>query len=375
MSRLRRSATDDPICKSARNADAVIALSLIVLLNLALAPFAASAVAQEAAEAVGSLFQDDGILKVRIEAPLSTLIRERSDTEYLDGTFAYADTSGEEVALDLKLRARGMYRRQRDTCDLPPIRLNFRKSQVKGTAFAGQDKLKLVTHCEQGRDRYEQYVLKEYLAYRILNAVTDSSFRARLMRVDYVDTDRNGEVDTRYAFVIEDDELLAERIGATVLKVPRIQYSQVDKEHGALVAVFEYLIGNTDFSMVVGAKDDDCCHNVVLFAKDTDGYLPIPYDFDFSGLVNATYAKPNPKLPIKRVTRRLYRGMCEHNEYVDAALARFRDNESTIKEMVTSLEGLDGKMRETALEFIDRFYEDTATAKSVDRYLIRKCLS
>ena len=348
----------------------------ILLLALAFALVPAPALAQDAGEAVRwPLFQNQDTLRVRIEAPLSTLMNERSDTEYLDGTFAYTDAAGQEVKLDLKLRTRGRYRRQATTCDLPPIRLNFPKKQVEGTEFAGQDKLKLVTHCQENRDRYEQYVLKEYLAYRILNTVTDSSFRARLLSIDYVDTDRKNEVDTRYGFVIEDDELLAERIGMTVLKVPNIRYGQVDEAQGALVAVFQYLIGNTDFSMYAGAKDDDCCHNIVLFVKETKGYLPIPYDFDFSGLVNATYAEPNPKLPIKKVTRRLYRGMCEHNAHVDAALATFREKEAAIRELVTSMEALDEGMRKEALKFIDRFYKDTATPESVDRSLIRRCLS
>jgi hypothetical protein len=352
------------------------AIRPILWLVLALALPQPPAVADEAGEAGDwPLFRNQDTLQVRIEAPLSTLMRERSDTEYLEGTLAYTDASGQEHLLDLRLRARGKYRRQKTTCDLPPIRLNFKKTQVMGTEFAGQDKLKLVTHCQEGRDKYEQYVLKEYLAYRMLNAITDLSFRARLLRADYVDTDRDNAVDTRYAFVIEDDDLLAQRIEATALKVPSIRYSQLDAEQGALVTVFEYLIGNTDFSMVVGAKDGDCCHNVVLFAAESEGYIPIPYDFDFSGLVDATYAKPNPKLPIRRVTRRLYRGICEHNAHVGAAVSRFRENEDAIKQLVSSMDGLDETMRDRALEFIERFYDNTATAELVDRHLVRKCSS
>lgn len=348
----------------------------ILLPALALALLCAPAIADDNGETANQpLFQTHETLPVRIEAPLSTLIRKRSDTEYLDGTFAYTDASGQEVTLDLRLRARGRYRRQATTCDLPPIRLNFKKKQVEGTLFAGQDKLKLVTHCQQNRNRYEQYVLKEYLAYRILNTVTDHSFRARLLRIEYVDTDREGKTDTRYGFVIEDDELLAERVGMTVLKVPNIKYGQVDETQGALVAVFEYLIGNTDFSMYAGAKDDDCCHNVVLLDKETHGYLPVPYDFDFSGLVNASYASPNPKLPIKRVTRRLYRGMCEHNGQLDAAVNLFREKETAIRELVGSIENLDDGMRDQALRFIERYFQDTATPEGVDRYLVRKCVS
>jgi hypothetical protein len=327
------------------------------------------------AEDATPLFANQEPLRVRIEAPLSTLMRDRSDTEYLDGTLAYTDASGNEQLLDLKLRARGKYRKQRKTCDLPPIRLNFRKKQVMGTEFAGTDKLKLVTHCETRGNRYEQYVLKEYLAYKFLNAMTPLSFRVRLLHVDYVDSDRGGEPDTRYAFVIEDDDLLAERIGAEPVKAPQLRYNQLDGQYANLVAVFEYLIGNTDFSMVVGAKDDNCCHNTVPFSGNPGGYVVIPYDFDFSGLVNASYAKPNPKLPIKKVVQRHYRGLCLHNGYLDETLALFREKEQEFRELVSSLEGLDDRMRLRASEYIDGFYRNTADESSVQRYLVRKCLS
>lgn len=320
------------------------------------------------------LFESEELLHVRITAPLSSLVRDRSDTEYLEGTFAYADASGTEHSLDLKLRARGRYRAQKKTCDFPPVRLNFRKKQVEGTAFAGQDKLKLVTHCHSG-GRYEQYVLKEYLAYKIFNTVTDNSFRARLLTIDWVNTERNGKTETLYGFVIEDDDLLAERIGADVVKAPQLVYTQLDTEQASLVAVFEYLIGNTDFSMVHGARDDDCCHNIVPFSREGEDYLVVPYDFDFSGLVNASYASPNPELPIKTVTRRLYRGLCEQNSYVESSLARFREHRAEIRELVAAQEGLTDVTRRRALNYIDRFYEDTKDEKSVDRRLIRRCLS
>jgi hypothetical protein len=332
--------------------------------------------AEEGAAALSQpLFENQDILHIRIEAPLSTLMRERSDTEYLDGTLIYTDASGNEQVLDLKLRARGNYRKQARVCDMPPVRLNFKKKQVMGTEFAGQDKLKLVTYCEEGRGMYEQYVLKEYLAYKIFNVMTDMSFRARLLRVDYVNSERDGETDTRYSFLIEDDDALAERIQATVLKVPYIRYSQLDAQHAALASAFEYLIGNTDFSMVVGAKDDDCCHNFVLFSKESDGYLAIPYDFDFSGLVDASYAEPNPKLPIRSVTRRLYRGICSHNDELGPVLDRFREKKPEILGLVTSLEGLEPKMRDKATVFLNGFYRNIADEESVNRYILSKCQS
>lgn len=321
------------------------------------------------------LFASESALQVRITAPLTTLMRKRSDTEYLDGTFSYIDESGAEKILSLKLRARGVYRRNRSTCTLPPIRLNFRKKQVTGTAFAGQDKLKLVTHCRQRSDAYEQYVLKEYLAYKIFNTITDYSFRVRLLKIDYVDSDDGGKTWTKYGFVIEDDDLLAERIGAEVAEVPRISYAALDRQQAIRISVFQYLIGNTDYSLVASARDDDCCHNTVLLAAADGSYIAVPYDFDFAGLVNARYAKPHPSLSIRSVVRRLYRGNCEHNELMDQTIILFKSRKESIRQAAMSIEGMGERERATVLRYIDGFYEDVAEPGSVERHLVKKCLA
>lgn len=329
------------------------------------------AAAAPAGEAV-PLFTEDTLLPVRIEAPLRRLTRERSDTEYLDGFLYYTDGDGLERAFDLKLRARGRYRRKPDTCSFPPVRLNFRKDQVDGTSFAGIDKLKLVTHCKDSSS-YEQNVLEEYLAYRILNTLTDESFRVRLLHVDWVDNERGDETGKRYAFLIEDDDLLEDRLGAERAEVRSVGYDLLQPEPAALVSVFQYLIGNTDFSMVLGPQDDDCCHNAVLFAGDHGRYLPIPYDFDFAGLVNARYAEPNPRLKIRRVTSRLYRGNCIHNEYLDGALEQVMAQRGPVMALLDSVPGMDDRTRETARRYLGDVYDDLSAPDGAERYLIKNC--
>ncbi len=320
------------------------------------------------------LFSDDAVLELRIEAPLTTLVRERSDTEYLDGFIYFNDASGAEQQLDLKLRARGRYRRQVDTCPFPPVRLNFRKKQVEGTVFEGVDKLKLVTHCRNSSDAYEQNVLKEYLAYRIFNLLTDYSLRVRLLRIEYVDTQNSGDPETRYAFLIEDDELFTDRVGAPQAEVPYTNYENLEANQASLVAVFQYLIGNTDFSMVAGAKDDICCHNVGLFTIATDRYLPVPYDFDFAGLVNARYAEPNPKLPIKRVTSRLYRGECSFNSHLDDTVSQVLAQRDSVRDTLADLPGMDERTRNTTARYLNQFFDEMGNPRNVESRMVRKCL-
>lgn len=320
------------------------------------------------------LFAEDDLLYVTIRAPLEAVGDERDSGEYHEGTLAWTDAGGSEHVLDLKLRARGNYRRRESTCRFPPIRLNFRKSQVEGTVFAGQDKLKLVTHCHTGSSRYEQMLLNEYLAYRFLETLTPLSFRSRLMRVTWQDPAAGDEPFEHYAFVIEDEDLLGERISLVPAEVSGTRPSRLDARQGALVAVFEFLIGNTDFSLIAGPAGDDCCHNVVLYRTDDGDLVPIPYDFDFSGLVDAPYAEPNPKLGIRSVRTRLYRGRCEHNDELAGAVAAFREKRDAILALVDRQEGLADATRRKTRRYVEDFFEDIAAERYVSRRLERKCI-
>lgn len=319
------------------------------------------------------LFTSHDVLDVRIEAPIHTLIRERPDDDYLDGKFAYALPGGGEQELDLKVRTRGKYRRQKSTCILPPIRLNFRKGQVKETEFAGQDKLKLVTHCKTRFDRYEQLVLREYLVYRFLHVLTDKSFGARLMRVTYVDTDQEEDTATRYGFVIEDDEDIADRLELTLAEVPKIEYADLDRRQTNLIAMFEYMIGNTDFSMIRGPAGSDCCHNIVLYHDEDGVFTPIPYDFDFSGAVNAPYAEPNPRFKIRNVRQRVYRGRCSNNELLPETLAYFKEKEPEFRALIAELPGMEDKTVSQLSRYLDSFYEDIADEQAIEKNIIRDC--
>lgn len=319
------------------------------------------------------LFENHEMLTVRIEAPMTTLLREKPEDEYLDGTFSFTGPDGQEHSLDLKLQTRGRYRRQRSTCNFPPIRLNFRKKQVKGTEFAGQDKLKLITHCQTRRKNFEQLVMREFLAYRIFQTMTDKSFGARMLQITYVDTEKDGKSMTKYGFVIEDEDDIGERLGLTASKLNGIKARQLDARQANLVSVYEYLIGNTDFSLILGPADSSCCHNAVLFSNGGAPFTPIPYDFDFSGLVDAPYAEPNPRFKLRSVKTRRYRGRCINNELLDDTFALFLGREAEIRSHVTDLAPLDDKNRQQVTKYLNAFFEDISNPKSKERKFIKNC--
>lgn len=319
------------------------------------------------------LFQSDEVLDIQIIAPIATLMKERPNDEYLPATVAWAEPDGRSLQVNVKLRARGNYRRRRDTCELPPVRLNFKTSEVKNTLFHKQDGLKLVTHCKHGNERYEQGVIREYLVYRMMNALTDLSYRVRLLRIRYTDTESDRDDRVTYGFVIEHKDRLAKRKGLKPLEVPRTSYKSLDPEYAVLLAMFQYMIGNTDYSPVAGAADDNCCHNVNLFVDDSEVVYPVPYDFDITGMVNTPYATPNPKFGLRSVKQRLFRGHCMHNEHLPAALQRLQDQRSTFYSLVSEQQQLTPRSAKTMSKFLDTYFKIADDRRSVDKKIIRDC--
>lgn len=348
-----------------------------------LIPFAAAVAFASAADlsaAAGKsaeeqpLFASNDVLRVRLEAPLTSLMQDRESDEYVDGLFHLLSEAGAPETLEVKVRTRGNYRRREENCEFAPLRLNFARKQVRDTVLDGQDKLKLVTHCDNSRRSYEQSVLREYLAYRILNELTDLSFRVRLLHIDYVNTEQDNKLRTNYGILIEDDEQLLRRIEMQFAAIPSTTPDLLDQQQMALVAVFEYLIGNTDFSPLRGARDEFCCHNVILASKPGSRLMPIPYDFDLSGLVNAPYASPNPKYKIKKVTHRLYLGYCMHNDMLPGAVDLISEKRPAIATLIETQEGLLEGSRATASSFIDRFFERLSDDAGIEKYLVKECL-
>jgi hypothetical protein len=319
------------------------------------------------------LFRSNEILDVRIVAPLKTLLSERSFDEELPATFEYTDSENQLVEFDIKIRTRGRFRRQEEVCRFPPIRLNFKTSQTKSTLFHKQDKVKLVTHC-QTTSTYEQALLKEYTAYRILNVMTDASFRVRLMRITYVDSDEKIKESVRYGFIIEHRERLAKRLQKSVLDIPQTDAASLDAAYANKVSLYHFLIGNTDFSAIRGSHGDACCHNHVLFANEGEAITSIPYDFDQSGLVNAPHAGPNPMFKIRSVRDRLYRGRCVNNTQLEKSITAYNDKRDELLSVASETGAASKRTTKSMTGYINDFYKILESEKKVNSKLITKCI-
>ena len=335
-----------------------------------LALVATSALADDS-KSSDPLFQSDSTLYVKITAPFTTLVKERPTEGYLPGVFQYTESDGTEVNLDLEIRTRGHFRNE--NCDFPPLGLRFNKSKTEGTLFDKQKKLKLVVHCKKS-ELYQQLVFKEYLIYRIFNVITDLSFRVRLLRVTYVDYEQERDEQIRYAYLIEHKNRLGKRNDRKEVDIEKVRVRSIQPDQLNLTSIFEFMIGNTDFSPLEGAPGEMCCHNYVLFGNDVDPMVAVPYDFDQSGFVNAPYATPGQNLYIRTVRTRLYRGRCINNPSVPASLQHFRDKRDAVFEVVNSQKELHIDTHKYVVRYIDKFYKLIEKPRDVDRHIINKCI-
>jgi hypothetical protein len=307
--------------------------------------------------ATDPLFDTHEVLEFTLTGPFNQMARDR-DAEPVErpGELRFTDRDGQEKTLALQLKPRGHSRRDRDVCAFPPIRFNFDKSENKSTEFAKQNKLKLVTHCRSS-ESWQKYVLKEYLVYRLYNELTPVSFNVRLVTVTYDDSESNRDPFTRYGFLIEHKKRLAKRLD-TKLQAPteRIPSTQLDSELTALAELFQYLISNTDFSFIAPAPGDPCCHNGVLFAAGDGKYLPVPYDFDRTGLVSPPNGMPDAHLGQRNFRDRVFRGFCHDPAVMAAALDKTRESREAMEQIIASQVGLDQRSKNQTLKFVESYY-------------------
>jgi len=292
---------------------------------------------------------------------------KRGESPWRPATISYRDPDGNPLTVPLKARTRGIWRLR--MCDFPPLRLNFSGQTAKGSIFHKLDKPKLVSYC-QDNDSYEQYILQEFQLYRIYQLLTPVSHKARLLRLTYADSASGKVRAQRYGFLIEEPKAIAARLGAKFVEQTGAGASDLDPDQDALLGVFQYMIGNTDFS-IAGL------HNVELLIKDDGMALPIAYDFDFAGAVNARYATPDESLHIPTVRHRLFRGYCTDTASYARAFEVFMKKKPEIYALYSDEIGKllkPGTVKET-LRYFDEFYETINDPRSARRSIIQPCIA
>ncbi|HXP65596.1 MAG TPA: hypothetical protein VN815_08985 [Steroidobacteraceae bacterium] len=327
-----------------------------------------------AADGPKPLFASNEMLSLTLTGPLETISRDKG-AKPISGVLRVGGAAPETLPVTLSVR--GITRRKKEVCAFPPLRVEFTEKPGPSSIFKGQKHLKLVTQCQRMAD-YQQYLLLEYTAYRLYRDLTPDSFNVRLAKIDYAFKDGHAP-NTRLGFFIEDIDDVAKRNGQERLRgVGRISASQLDAAAAARYAVFEYMISNLDWAMTAGPAGTDCCHNARLLGAEgvtgaSTGLTPVPYDFDYAGLVNAPYAVPPAGIPVANVRVRRYRGFCAHNEEAKAFLAQTSGRRDSLMAILNETPQLEERTRRNAAGYLGDFFEEAGSPSKVAD-LMKACL-
>jgi len=311
------------------------------------------------------LFKSTEPIVFTLAADFKALNKDRNpeSKKRFPGELKVPGEGGKEVTMPVQLSARGHLRRNPRTCDYVPIRIEFPSDGRAGTVFARQEALKLIVQCVKGAS-YEQFILKEYLNYRLFNVLTPQrSFRARLARVNYIDKTTGQPAGTRQAMFIEDEDDVAKRMEGRIVDLPRLEFKDVHSDSLMPTMIFNYMIGNTDFSIYAN-------HNVKLVLRPDKSIHTVPYDFDISGMVQPPYAAPDPKLGITSVRDRLYRGPCRPHPQVDPYIANFVAKKDQLFAIPATIPGMTKDSQKAVQEYLEDFYSAIKNTKDVKRLFV-----
>ena len=298
------------------------------------------------AKELGKLFMSDEVFTLELRTDFKSILRTMSGTpEYYEGDLVYIDDNNEQVKLNIKVMARGNFRRNPDYCSFPPLFINLKKSEVKNTLFDSQDKLKLVTPCQD-----EKEVIEEYLIYKMYNEVTDFSFRVRLVNVIYFDKATSKKLFERYSFFIEDKDEVAERNGY-VARDTFVTPFDIDQENFKKMAFFQYIIGNRDW--YVSSRK-----NIVIMQPEDRTLKPVvvPYDFDLSGFVDAYYSKPSGVPDHLLKDKRIYKGICYSEDEFNEIFSFYRELKPRFESVINNTNLISKSDKKQLLRYIDHFY-------------------
>ena len=316
-----------------------------------------------------ALFRDEAPLTLTLTTNLRDLVRERDSTElrWFGAEMSYADAKGTMRRLPVELRARGHFRRQARNCAFPPLFLRADRAARDSSILQGNPRLKLVTPCRPTADDYQQYIYVEYLTYRTYAIINPVHHRTRLAQITYRDSTDRVKPITVMAFFLEIEEEVADEAKLKFSEQTGAVFDDMEAEALNRLSLFEYWVGNTDWSL-------SALHNISLFQKPDGAYVPIAYDFDWSGAVNARYSFPSEKLGIRTVRERLHRGPCRTPADWAPIIAHFQSKRAAVDSLwSTPLAGLEPKRQADSKAFLDQLWPILSDPKRVERDLVKVC--
>ncbi len=323
------------------------------------------------------LFYSDSLLCFTLQMNFKEVLTDIGENRKYHAAILLLDGISGQKKLNVRVKTRGNFRRDADICNFPPLSIQFDSPNISETPFQlqipSQNILKLVTHCQQNDSTYEQMVLEEYGIYKTYQLLTDKSLKVRLLKIKYQDTQNMAYSTEKLAFFIENTKTMAARIGGDIIKdnekkennKDSTQYLDCNSFLMTQTAVFQFMIGNTDWS--ISNK-----HNIYILKIPNQNPIAVPYDFDCSGLIDAPYAEPTPELGIENVTTRLYRGYYQSDAELYLVLDNFKTKKQAIDSLWANLPYHDAKRRQKAQKYLADFYKIIDDKDSIQYYFLKK---
>lgn len=244
-----------------------------------------------------TLYGMEGV-RLTLTYPFDSLYR--TNQEEIDALISI-ESQGKALMKDerMTLNLRGKFRRMK--CSMPPLLLNFKKSSLRELGLKDIDEMKLVTHCletAEGQSNLEE----EHLCYQVYEVLTAYSYRTIWVNVEYIDQLNPSKHIRSAGFLLEPDADLNARLGMMERKMFNVPEDSLHYESYGRAAAFNFLIGNRDWSVVMS-------RNAKLFYDSLQAkYIVIPYDFDYSNVVGASYRRETRPATMVNPYDRIYQG-------------------------------------------------------------------
>lgn len=312
------------------------------------------------------LFKNQELLKIQLKTDLALLINDIAEKRsYHDSELKILKGNGEIEELDVKVKTRGNFRRRKQNCDFPPLRFKIAEKKALGTEFEGQSKLKYVSHCQSKVEDYEQHTIEEYLIYKMYNLVSNHSYRVRLAQVSFIDTNSNDTL-TRFGFFLEDRDDVALRNGKQIMKFKNVKQTEILRDNMVMLSLFQLMIGNADW-------DVGRLHNIdVMSVSEQSIPVVVPFDFDWTGIINHSYFTLSPKIDPNAKYKRLYKGMRWSPEDLQRAFTNFKELKSSFLGLINQCEYLNDNSRNKLVGYIEEFYQLINSRKDVRDVIEKK---
>ena len=320
--------------------------------------------AQELKQAI--LFASQQPLSIRLDVSLSKIRKHTDDSTYLPIVIHYKTPEGLWDSIPASVRTRGHFRKKH--CFFPPLRIKFKKKDTEGTLFGGTKSLKLVMPCQSSQTSND-LILKELLCYKLYEAASPYVFKTRLIDITLNDKGKNVKTHQLQGIFIEDDDATAKRYNAQVFEVAKFDPLRFQDTSSLRLDFFQYMIANTDFST-------QFLHNIKVIQTKNGHFIPIAYDFDMSGVVNASYATYDENLGIKSVRERYYKGYCRDEKVAQAVREDYVNREQSIIAVIGAFDTFfEPKEIEGLKKYLNEFFVTIKDDRAYSERLIGKCRS